>query len=45
MGLVSLIWIVNFLGFLTSGITFVYITDRVGFGIVSGDVPRGCCMC
>jgi hypothetical protein len=31
---VSLIWIVSFVGFITSGIANVFMTDRLGFGIV-----------
>lgn len=33
--LVSVIWICNFVGFMIAGSTNVFITDRVGLGIVS----------
>ncbi|WVQ84076.1 hypothetical protein IAT38_006221 [Cryptococcus sp. DSM 104549] len=32
---IAIIWLTNFVGFMTAGITNVYITDRVGFGIAA----------
>ncbi|WVQ76819.1 hypothetical protein IAR50_006493 [Cryptococcus sp. DSM 104548] len=32
---ISVIWIMNFVGFMTSGLTNVFLTDRLGFGIAA----------
>ncbi|ODN96385.1 hypothetical protein L198_04099 [Cryptococcus wingfieldii CBS 7118] len=38
---ISIIWILNFVGFMTSGLTNVFLTDRLGFGIAA---PLGASM-
>ncbi|ORY26856.1 major facilitator superfamily domain-containing protein [Naematelia encephala] len=32
---ISIIWVFNFLGFMSSGLTNVWLTDRLGFGVVA----------
>lgn len=34
-GVVSFFWVANFVGAFTAGVLNVYVTDRLGFGIVS----------